>query len=113
MVRVGIEETEGVRMSDKDCRFYNKVFCNPCKSPNDFDSCVLVKIGMQIVADRFIDSIPESKRSEYVELGFYLNNLKNQRRELIEDFIKDLDYWINTNREGIDSLYILKDIKSK
>ena len=30
-----------------------------------------------------------------------------------KEILKDLEYWINTNREGISTLYILKDIKSK
>lgn len=85
----------------EECKFYNKIFCDPCKSPTDFNECVLVKIGYQIIADKFVESIPESKKSEYVSLGFYLNNLKNQKQELISEFLKDLDYIY----EGSDHLY--------
>lgn len=85
-------------MSEKPkCKFYNEVYCEPCRSPTDFEECVLVKIGNQIIVDKFVESIPESKKSEYVSLGFYLNNLKNQREELIKGFIKDINESIFEN----------------
>lgn len=39
------------------CKFYHPDFCEPCKSPDDFKKCDLVKIGNQIIVDKFIEQI--------------------------------------------------------
>ncbi|GAI08423.1 unnamed protein product, partial [marine sediment metagenome] len=48
----------------KQCKFYNPDFCEPCKSPNNFNECDLVKIGNQIIVDKFIEQLPEPKTPE-------------------------------------------------
>jgi len=40
-----------------ECKFYHKDYCEPCTSPDDFKECDLVKIGNQIIVDKFIEQI--------------------------------------------------------
>lgn len=47
------------KIPEPECRFYKEENCEPCKSPNDFNECDLVKIGNQIILDKFVESIPE------------------------------------------------------
>lgn len=82
-----------------ECKFYNEVFCNPCRSPNDFNECVLVKIGYQIVVDKFVENIPIPEKSNYVTLEFYLHNLKNQKEKLISKFVELIDVILNRTLE--------------
>jgi len=41
------------------CKFYKEEFCEPCKSPANFNECDLVKIGNQIIFDKFVEQLPE------------------------------------------------------
>lgn len=42
---------------EKKCKFYHKDYCEPCKSPLDFGKCDQVRIGNQIIVDKFIENI--------------------------------------------------------
>lgn len=56
------KDCEGYEPNPKMCKFYHPDFCVPCKSPTDFKECDLVKIGNQIIVDKFIEKIENDKK---------------------------------------------------
>jgi len=55
------------------------------------------------------DSLLKNDLFRYATVKHLLESYKN---DLIAKFIKHVDYWTHTNREGISTLYILNDLKS-
>jgi len=44
------------------CEFYNKDYCEPCRSPKEFYKCEMVKIGNQIKIDKSVEGIKKKRK---------------------------------------------------
>lgn len=49
------------------CKFYNKDYCEPCKSPTDFNECDLVKIGNQITVNNLFSPVINKSLKSFIQ----------------------------------------------